>query len=94
VRIKQKESFVIIGSRSALFSPFQDLGLVILDEEHEWTYKSDQTPRYHAKEVAKHIAHILHIPIILGSATPDVESYKKAQEGDYVLLTLPDKITL
>lgn len=92
VRIKRKESFVIIGSRSALFYPFSDLGLIVMDEEHEWTYKNDQSPRYHTREVAKYLSALLHIPLILGSATPDIESYEYAQRGEYILLELPDKI--
>ncbi len=92
VRIKQKDSFVIIGSRSALFSPVQDVGTIILDEEHEWTYKNDQSPRYHARETAIQMARLLKATVILGSATPDVESYYKAQQGEYTLLELPKKI--
>jgi primosomal protein N' (replication factor Y) len=92
VRIKRKESFVIIGSRSALFYPFSHLGLIVMDEEHEWTYKNDQSPRYHTREVAKYLSSLLHIPLILGSATPDIESYEYAKRGEYILLELPDKI--
>lgn len=92
VRIKQHEVDIIIGSRSALFSSFFDLGCIILDEEHEWTYKNDQSPRYHTRNVASKMAQIKNIPLILGSATPDVESYFKAKEGVYELLTLQEKI--
>lgn len=92
VRIKQRESYVVIGSRSALFSPFPNLGTIVLDEEHEWTYKNDQNPRYHARTVAIETAKLTGATVILGSATPDVESYYQAAQGEYVLLELPEKI--
>lgn len=92
VRIKQKETYVVIGSRSALYAPFIDLGGIVLDEEHEWTYKSDQSPRYHARTVAIEMGRRFNIPVILGSATPDVESYYKAKQGEYILLEMLEKI--
>jgi len=78
---------LVIGSRSALFSPLDDLGLIILDEEHEWTYKNEQAPRYHAGKVAEHMG----VPLIFGSATPSVESWYKAKNGDYQLVELPER---
>jgi primosomal protein N' (replication factor Y) len=83
---------IILGTRSALFLPVQNLKLIVLDEEYENTYKSDQNPRYHAREVASHIAKKLNIPVVLGSATPSIETYYNAKEGNYKLLTLPKRI--
>lgn len=79
---------VIIGPRSALFAPFPNLGLIVIDEEHETTYKSDNPPKYHAREVAIHRAFMCGASVILGSATPSVETYHKALSGEYHLLTL------
>jgi primosomal protein N' (replication factor Y) len=80
---------LVIGSRSALFSPLPDLGLVILDEEHEWTYKNEQTPRYHAGKVAEHLS--TTSKVVFGSATPSVESWYKAKNGQYQLVELPER---
>ncbi len=94
VRIKNRESSVVIGSRSALFSPFQDLGTIVIDEEHEWSYKSDQNPRYHTRSVVVEMNRKLGTAVILGSATPDIESYYRATEGQYILLELSNKIVV
>lgn len=84
---------VLIGVRSAVFLPFPDLGIIVVDEEHERTYKQwDQSPRYHAREVARERARIKGIPLILGSATPSLESYYQAKKGVYQLLELPERI--
>jgi primosomal protein N' (replication factor Y) len=84
---------ILIGVRSAVFLPFPDLGIIVVDEEHERTYKQwDQSPRYHAREVAQERARIKGIPLILGSATPSLESYYRAKEGAYRLLELPERI--
>jgi primosomal protein N' (replication factor Y) len=79
---------VIIGPRSALFVPFPNLGLIVIDEEHEGSYKSEQTPKYHAREVAIKKAEMEGASVILGSATPSVDSYKHAQDGTYRLWEL------
>lgn len=79
---------IMIGPRSALFTPFKNLGLIIMDEEHEASYKSETTPKYHAREVAIWRAELCGAAVILGSATPSVESYTKALNGEYELLTL------
>ncbi len=79
---------IMIGPRSALFTPFKNLGLIIIDEEHEASYKSDTTPKYHAREVALWRAELCGASVILGSATPSIESYKKALDGEYRLLEL------
>ena len=93
-RIQKGECDVVIGTRSALFVPLPDLGLIILDEEHEWTYKQvDKSPRYHARETAIKLAALSGCSVILGSATPDVESFYKAQNNIYQLVELKERIT-
>ena len=73
---------VVIGPRGALFAPQPDLGLVIIDEEHEWTYKQQEgSPRYHARRAAEELCRLTGAVLVLGSATPDVESHFRAQEG-------------
>lgn len=93
VRAKKGEIDVIIGPRSALFTPFPDLGLIVIDEEHENTYKSENVPKYHAREVALELARLCGASVILGSATPSVESYSKAKNGEYHLFTLTERLT-
>ena len=84
---------VVIGSRSAVFAPLPDLGLIVLDEEHEWTYKQhDSSPRYHARDVAIKLAELTGAVVILGSASPDLVSYHTALRGRVGLLTLPDRV--
>jgi len=92
-RIRNGEVDVVIGPRSALFAPQPDLGLIVLDEEHEWTYKQDISPRYHARAAAIKLAELTGAVVVLGSATPDVESFYHAQKGDYHLLQLPERVT-
>jgi primosomal protein N' (replication factor Y) len=93
-RIRKGDFDVVIGPRSAVFAPQPDLGLIIVDEEHEWSYKqSDQSPRYHARDIALKLAELTGAVVVLGSATPDVESYYHAQQGDYGLLELPGRVT-
>lgn len=87
-KARNGEVSVIIGPRSALFAPFPNLGIIIIDEEHESTYKSDYPPKYHAREVAIKRAEISGACVVLGSATPSVESYYHALNGDYQLLEL------
>jgi primosomal protein N' (replication factor Y) len=91
-RIRPGEFDVVIGSRSAIFAPQPDLGLIIIDEEHEWTYKQDNSPYYHARSVAIELAGPTGAVVLLGSATPDVESYFKAQNGEYKLMRLPERV--
>ncbi|MGD9118147.1 MAG: primosomal protein N' [Dehalococcoidia bacterium] len=93
-RVRQGDFDVVIGSRSAIFAPQPNLGLIVIDEEPEWTYKqADQSPRYHARAVALKLAELSGATVILGSATPDVESFYHAQKGDYRLLELPERVT-
>lgn len=91
-RIKANETPIAIGVRSAVFAPVQNLGLIIVDEEHESTYKSDSAPKYNAKQVAIYRAKLLNATIILGSATPSVESFYYAYQGRYHLLNLPERV--
>lgn len=79
---------IMIGPRSALFTPFPDLGLIVMDEEHEPAYKSEQTPRYHARETAVRRAQLENASVVLGSATPSMEAMYLARKGDYVLLEM------
>ena len=89
MRLQRGEARIAIGARSAVFAPLVGLGLIIVDEEHENTYKQEETPRYHARDVAVMRAKIEGCPVILGSATPSVESYRNARLGKYRLLELP-----
>ncbi len=82
---------IMIGPRSALFTPFPNLGLIIIDEEHDGAYKSDSTPKYHARDVALKRAELEGAAVVLGSATPAVESYRAAEEGTFQLLSLPER---
>ncbi len=91
-RIRNGEFDVVIGSRSAIFAPQTDLGLIILDEEHEWTYKQDSSPHYHARDAAIKLAELTGAVVVLGSATPDIETYYRAQNGKYRLLVLPERV--
>lgn len=92
-RAKKGEIDVIIGPRSALFVPFPDLGMIIIDEEHEPSYKSETTPRYHARETAQYLAEIKNASLVLGSATPSLEAYYRAKQGTYELFTLNRRLT-
>ena len=91
-RARNGELDVMIGPRSALFTPFAELGMIIIDEEHETSYKSETMPRYHARETAIARAKMAGASVLLGSATPSIESYCHARNGDYVLLELDKRI--
>lgn len=91
-RAKQGEVRVMIGPRSALFTPFRNLGIIVIDEEHEASYKSETAPRYHARETAIERARMSDAFVVLGSATPSVESYENAQNGTYCLYRLEQRI--
>ena len=92
-RAKNGEIDVIIGPRSALFTPFPKLGVIIMDEEHENSYKSEATPKYHARETAARLAGMCGASLVLGSATPSLEAYYRAQSGEYKLYTLKERLT-
>lgn len=91
-RAKNGEIDVMIGPRSALFTPFSNLGIIIIDEEHETSYKSETVPRYHARETAIRRAEMTGAAVILGSATPSLESYYRAKQGEYKLLELKERV--
>lgn len=92
-RARRGEIDVIIGPRSALFVPFPNLGLIVMDEEHESSYKSESMPRYHARETAQYLANLKNASLVLGSATPSLEAYYRAQSGEYELFTLDRRLT-
>lgn len=83
---------VMIGPRSALFAPFSNLGIIVIDEEHENSYKSEVTPRYHARETAVYRAHLSGAHVVLGSATPSVDAYYRASRGEYRLFLLKERV--
>ena len=87
-KIERGDAKIIIGARSAIFAPAKDLGLIIIDEEHDDSYKSETNPRYNAKEIASYIGNNKNIPVLLGSATPDMSTYYKAQKGEIQFLEL------
>lgn len=90
-RMRTRQAQVLIGVRSAVFAPFADLGLVIIDEEHETSYKQEERPNYHAREVALARCRHTGAPLVLGSATPDIVTYYKAQTGEYTHLRLTQR---
>ena len=90
-RAKRAEVRIMIGPRSALFTPFPSLGLLIIDEEHESAYKSELSPRYHARETAQKLAEMNHATLVLGSATPSLEAYTRALKGEYRLYRLTER---
>lgn len=91
-KIKDDRAEIAVGARSAIFSPMTNLGLIIVDEEHETTYKQEDVPRYHARDVAEERARQNNCPLILGSATPSLESYYKTKKGEYKLIRLTKRI--
>ena len=91
MRIRSGEAALIIGSRSALFAPCAKLGVVIMDEEHEWTYKNEQTPRYHAREVAEKLCEFAGAKFLMGTATPSLETWARTKSGQYHIARLPER---
>ena len=91
--IKEKKFKIVIGARSAVFAPFNNLGLIIIDEEHETTYKSDQNPKYDTIEVAKKRVDLENASLIMGTATPSLETYFKAQNGEIKLLEMMNRVS-
>ncbi len=91
-KIRQGRARIVIGARSAIFAPVEPLGLVIVDEEHEHTYKQEEMPRYHARDVAIMRGRMEQSVVLLGSATPSMESYANARQGRYELLEMPDRV--
>ncbi len=92
-KIHKREVKVVVGARSAIFAPFENIGIIIIDEEHETSYKQEEQPRYHAREVAKQRGIYHQCPVVLGSATPPLlESYARAKKNVYHLLEMPDRM--
>ncbi len=91
-RIARGEVQVVVGARSAVFAPTPHLGLIVLDEEHESTFKQDSSPRYHARDVAWQRAQAEGIPLVLGSATPSLESWRRTETGEFSRLSLPKRV--
>ena len=92
-QVREGSYDIVVGPRSALFAPLSRLGLIVMDEEHEWTYKQhEQSPRYHARDVARELARLSGAVMVMGSATPDVGSYYRARRGYYRLLELPGRV--
>jgi primosomal protein N' (replication factor Y) len=91
-RIREEEARVVVGARSAVFAPVPDLGLVVVDEEHDASYKQDESPRYYGRDVAVVRARLEGCPVLLGSATPSVESHANAAKGKYTRLVMPRRI--
>jgi primosomal protein N' (replication factor Y) len=91
-RIKSGDARMVVGTRSAVFAPVTDLALIIVDEEHDSSYKQEETPRYHARDVAVVRAKMANAVVVLGSATPSLESYFNAKKNKYALVELPDRV--
>jgi len=91
-RIRRGEARMVVGTRSAVFAPVPDLALLIVDEEHDSSYKQEETPRYHARDVAVMRAKMANAVVVLGSATPSLESYFNAKKNKYALVELPDRV--
>ncbi len=91
-KIRQGRARIVIGARSAIFAPVEPLGLIIVDEEHEHTYKQEEAPRYHARDVAIMRGRMENAVVVLGSATPSLESYYNCKRGKYTLLELPERV--
>ena len=94
-KIRRGEYDVVVGVRSAIFAPVPDLGLVVVDEEHEWTYKqAEPEPRYHARDVALALTHLSKVVVLMGSASPDVATFRRALGGNHTHLRLPERVVV
>ena len=91
-RAKDQEISIMVGARSAIFTPFENLGIIIIDEEHEATYKSESTPKYNVKEIAEKICNLTGATLVLGSATPSIDTYYKTQNNQYDLICMNNRI--
>jgi len=91
-QIANGEVQVVVGARSAIFAPTPRLGLIVLDEEHETSFKQETTPRYHARDVAVKRAQLQNVPLVLGSATPALETWHRAKVGEYELVSMPERV--
>ena len=92
-KIHRKEVKVVVGARSAIFAPFENVGIIIIDEEHETSYKQEDTPRYHARDIAMERGRYHQCPVVLGSATPTLETFARARKGVYQLLTMDKRMS-
>jgi primosomal protein N' (replication factor Y) len=92
-KIHRKEVRVVVGARSAIFAPFENVGIIIIDEEHETSYKQEDTPRYHARDIAMERGRYHQCPVVLGSATPTLETFARASKGVYTLLTMDKRMS-
>ena len=92
LKILRNEVSIVVGTRSAIFTPLNDLGIIIIDEEHSDTFKQDTNPRYHAIDMAKYRSHYNNCPLILGSATPSLETMARAQKGVYTYISMPNRV--
>lgn len=90
-RLKNGEAKIAIGARSCIFAPLKNIGVIVIDEEHDGSYFSESNPRFHTHEVARYLAYLNNCPLILGSATPSIESFYKAKTGEYSLITLHNR---
>ena len=90
-KINEGRAKIVIGARSAIFAPVKDLGIIIIDEEHDSSYKSEMTPKYDAKEVARFMCKEANVPLLLGSATPDIDTYFRAKNEEIMLLELKNR---
>ena len=90
-RLKNGEAKIAIGARSCIFAPIENLGVIVIDEEHDSSYYAESNPRFHTHEVARYLAYLNNCPLILGSATPSVESFYRVKTGEYTLITLPNR---
>lgn len=91
-KLLTNKAHIAVGARSAIFAPLSNLGVIVIDEEHDSSYISDNNPRYDTREVAEERARICNCPLVLGSATPSIETYHKAVEGKFKLITLPNRV--
>ncbi|WP_078380947.1 primosomal protein N' [Sutcliffiella halmapala] len=92
-KIHRKEVKVVVGARSAIFAPFENVGIIIIDEEHETSYKQEDTPRYHARDIAMERGRYHQCPVVLGSATPTLETFARGTKGVYQLLTMDKRMS-
>ena len=93
-KIARDETSIVIGARSAVFAPVRNLGVIILDEEHEGSYKQDVTPRYHARDVALKLSELANVLLVLGSATPDLQTYSRSLAGQFDLFELTERVSV
>jgi primosomal protein N' (replication factor Y) len=92
-RVRRGDARIVVGARSALFAPLKDLGLIVIDEEHEPSYKQGSSPRYHARDVAVRLACESHAAVVLGSATPSLETLQHCERGEWVHVSLPERVS-